>query len=121
MPSVWPVITAGFIPTEPFLAHTEDRSTPPVISRNGVPGTTSPNPWAKSGFAGIATAESFFSHPTTEMYHHHDFSNHMAARTSVMEYIESWYNWRRPHSYNQGLPPARALDEYQNQIGQAAA
>jgi putative transposase len=38
------------------------------------------------------------------MYHHHDFPNHMAARTAVMEYIESWYNRRRPHANNQGLP-----------------
>ncbi|AIY03004.1 transposase of ISAar25, IS3 family, IS3 group, orfB [Arthrobacter sp. PAMC 25486] len=39
----------------------------------------------------------------------------MAARTAVMEYIESWYNRRRPHANNQELPPARALAEYQNQ------
>ena len=70
-----------------------------------------------------AVAESFFSHLKTEMYHHHDFASHMAARTAVMEYIESWYNRRRPHANNQGLPPARALAEYQNQdqAEQAAA
>ncbi len=68
-----------------------------------------------------AVAESFFSHLKTEMYHHHDFPNHMAARTAVMEYIESWYNRRRPHASNQGLPPERALAEYQNKINQIAA
>lgn len=68
-----------------------------------------------------AVAESFFSHLKTEMYHHHDFPNHMAARTAVMEYIESWYNRRRPHANNVGLPPARALDQYQNAINQVAA
>lgn len=68
-----------------------------------------------------SVAENFFSHLKTEMYHHHDFPNHLAARTAVMEYIESWYNRRRPHSNNQGLPPARALAEYQNQTNQAAA
>ncbi len=69
-----------------------------------------------------AVAESFFSHLKTEIYHH-DFTNHMAARTAVMEYIESWYNRRRPHANNQGRPPARALAEYQNhdQSEQAAA
>ncbi len=36
-----------------------------------------------------------------------------------MEYIESWYNRRRPHANNQGLP--RALAEYQNNINQVAA
>jgi putative transposase len=68
-----------------------------------------------------AVAESFFSHLKTEMYHHHDFPNHIAARTAVMEYIESWYNRRRPHANNRGLPPARALAEYQNTINQVAA
>lgn len=52
--------------------------------------------------------ESFFSHLKTEMYHHHDFSVHIAARTAVMEYIESWYNRRRPHANNRGLPPRHA-------------
>ena len=32
-----------------------------------------------------------------------------AARTAVMEYIESRYNRRRPHSHNGGLQPAVAL------------
>jgi putative transposase len=50
------------------------------------------------------------------MYHHHDFPNHIAARTAAMEYIESWYNRRRLHANNRGLPPARALAEYQNTI-----
>lgn len=68
-----------------------------------------------------AVAENFFSHLKTEMYHHYDFPNHLSARTAVMEYIESWYNRRRPHSNNQGLPPARALADYQNQSKQIAA
>jgi putative transposase len=66
-------------------------------------------------------AESFFSHLKTEMYHHHVFRNHLAARTAVMEYIESWYNRRRPHSYNQGLAPAMALAEYEDLSQRLAA
>lgn len=62
-----------------------------------------------------AVAESFFSHLKTEMYHHHSFENHMGARTAVMEYIESWWNRRRPHSNNLGLPPVRALAVYSEQ------
>ncbi len=42
-----------------------------------------------------AVAESFFSHMKTEMYYQQHFDNHLAARTAVMEYIESWYNRRR--------------------------
>jgi hypothetical protein len=38
-------------------------------------------------------------------HHHHDFPNHIAARTAVMEYIDSLYNRRGPHANNQGLPP----------------
>lgn len=65
-----------------------------------------------------AVAESFFSHLKTELYYHHSFANHKAARTAVMEYIESWYNRRRPHSHNQGLPPAKALAQYKHQTEQ---
>jgi transposase InsO family protein len=39
-----------------------------------------------------AVAESFFSHMKTEMFHQQHFNNHLAARTAVMEYIESRYN-----------------------------
>jgi putative transposase len=68
-----------------------------------------------------AVAESFFSHLKTEMFHQKYFHNHLAARTAVMEYIESWYNRRRPHSHNQGLAPAAALTAYQDRRQPAAA
>jgi hypothetical protein len=38
-----------------------------------------------------------------------------------MEYIESWYNRRRPYANNRCLPPARALAEYLDQTEKAAA
>ncbi|WP_369851905.1 integrase core domain-containing protein [Cryobacterium sp. Y82] len=64
-----------------------------------------------------AVAESFFSHMKTEVHYQHHFANHLAARTAVMEYIESWYNRHRPHSHNGGLQPAATLaahrDRYQ--------
>lgn len=70
------------------------------------------------GLAGVgwdnSVAENFFSHPETETYQHHDFSNHLSARTAVMEHTKSCNNRRRPHSNNQGLPPARSLAEYEN-------
>ena len=68
-----------------------------------------------------AVAESFFSHMKTEMYYQHDFENHLAARTAVMEYIESWYNRRRPHSHNRGLQPAAALAAHHGRRQKAAA
>jgi len=68
-----------------------------------------------------AVAESFFSHLKTEMFHQQTFSNHLSARTAVMEYIESWYNRRRPHSHNGGLQPAAALTAYQDRRQPVAA
>ncbi len=68
-----------------------------------------------------AVAESFFSHMKTEMYYQQHFNNHLAARTAMMEYIESWYNRRRPHSHNRGLQPAAALAAYHDRCQRAAA
>ncbi|GEP28824.1 hypothetical protein CLE01_34220 [Cryobacterium levicorallinum] len=55
------------------------------------------------------------------MYYQQDFDNHLAARTAVMEYIESWYNRRRPHSHNGGLQPAAALAAHRDRRQMAAA
>jgi putative transposase len=68
-----------------------------------------------------AVAESYFSHMKTEMFYQQHFANHLVARTAVMDYIESWYNRRRPHSYNLGLPPAAALEAYRTRCQPAAA
>jgi len=68
-----------------------------------------------------AVAESFLSHLKTEMYYHQLSANHLGARTAVMEYIESWYNRRRPHAYNCGLPPATALAAHRDRCQPAAA
>ena len=57
----------------------------------------------------------------TEMFYQQQFENHLAARTAVMEYIESWYNRRRPHAYNEGLSPVAALATYQDRRQLAAA
>ena len=60
-----------------------------------------------------AVAESFFSHLKTEMFHQQSFPNHLSARTAVMEYIEVWYNRRRPHRHNGGISPAAARTAHQ--------
>lgn len=59
-------------------------------------------------------AENFFSHLKTEFYHHHAFASQLAARTAVMDYIEGWYNRRRPNRRAGGLPPATALANHQD-------
>ncbi|WP_425456007.1 integrase core domain-containing protein [Arthrobacter echini] len=60
-----------------------------------------------------AVAENFFSHLKTEFYHHERFTNRADARTAVMDYIESWYNRRRPNRRAGGVPPATALTAHQ--------
>ncbi|THJ64688.1 hypothetical protein E8P82_14335 [Arthrobacter echini] len=56
-----------------------------------------------------AVAENFFSHLKTEFYHHERFTSRLAARTAVMDYIEGWYNRRRPNRRAGGKAPAAAL------------
>ncbi|MBG6219104.1 transposase InsO family protein [Arthrobacter sp. CAN_A6] len=60
-----------------------------------------------------AVAENFFSHLKTEFYHHERFTSQLAARTAVMDYIEGWYNRRRPNRRAGGIAPAAALTAYQ--------
>lgn len=56
-----------------------------------------------------AEAESAFSSLKNEFYHHHSFTARQEARRGVMRYIEVFYNRWRPHSNNEGLPPATAM------------
>ncbi|TFC70736.1 hypothetical protein E3O45_15590 [Cryobacterium sp. TMS1-20-1] len=56
----------------------------------------------------------------TEMYFQSNFENHLAAHTAVMEYIESWYNRRRPHLHNGELGSVAALAAHRD-IRQTAA
>ncbi|WP_426990382.1 IS3 family transposase [Pseudarthrobacter sp. Y6] len=68
-----------------------------------------------------AVAENFFSHLKTEMYHQHTFGGRLAARTAVMEYIEGWYNRRRPNRRAGGIPPAAALATHQTRAQETLA
>ncbi|MFF2843343.1 IS3 family transposase, partial [Paenarthrobacter sp. NPDC057981] len=68
-----------------------------------------------------AVAENFFSHLKTEFYHHQRFTTRLAARTGVMDYIESWYNRRRPNRRAGGIAPAKAHTNYQTRAQQTLA
>ena len=46
-----------------------------------------------------AVAESFFHTLKTELVHHEDYPTRDAARTSIFEYIEVFYNRQRRHSH----------------------
>lgn len=65
------------------------------------------------GAAGVcwdnAVAESAFSCLKNEFYHHYSFNTRQDARRATMRYIEAFYNRWRPHSHNNGLPPATAM------------
>ncbi|WP_315915829.1 IS3 family transposase [Arthrobacter sp. lap29] len=79
------------------------------------------------GLAGVcwdnAVAESAFSSLKSEFYHHYSFDTRHDARRATMHYIEAFYNRWRPHTYNDGLPPATAMANFntQNQQQLAAA
>jgi putative transposase len=46
-----------------------------------------------------AVAESFFHSLKTELVHHEDYRSRHAAKTSIFEYIEVFYNRQRRHSH----------------------
>ncbi|MGM7777282.1 IS3 family transposase [Arthrobacter sp. KNU-44] len=68
-----------------------------------------------------AVAENFFSHLKTEFYHHHRFGSRLTARTAVMDYIEGWYNRRRPNRRAGGIPPATAHANHHTSVQEPLA
>ena len=70
-----------------------------------------------------AVAESAFSSLKNDFYHHHNFATRQDARRATMRYIEVFYNRWRPHTNNEGLPPATAMANFktENQPLPAAA
>ena len=70
-----------------------------------------------------AVAESVFSSLKNEFYHHYSFDTRQEARRATMRYIEVFYNRWRPHTHNDGLPPATAMANFttQNQKQHLAA
>jgi putative transposase len=60
-----------------------------------------------------AVAESFFSALKNEMFHHQQFPTRARAGFAVADYIEVFYNRRRPHSSLGYRTPHEALTGYQ--------
>ena len=56
-----------------------------------------------------AAAESFFATLKNEMYCRRGFATRAEARAAVVEFIECYYNRRRPHSSIGYQVPARAM------------
>ena len=47
------------------------------------------------------------------MFHQRFWPTRLHLRTAVMDYIEIWYNRRRPHARAGGIPPAAARAAHQ--------
>ncbi|MGN0262733.1 MAG: IS3 family transposase [Eggerthellaceae bacterium] len=61
---------------------------------------------------GNAVAESFFATLKNEMHYRESFAMRADARHAVVEFIESYYNRRRPHSSIGYRKPGRAMDDF---------
>jgi putative transposase len=59
-----------------------------------------------------SVAESFFGTLKTELVHRHQFHNHVAARTTIAEWIEVFYNRQRMHSFIGYVSPVQFEDDY---------
>ena len=56
-----------------------------------------------------AVAESFFATPENEMYYRQSFPTRDSAKHAAIEFIEAYYNRRRPHSTIGYKVPAEAM------------
>ena len=64
-----------------------------------------------------AVAESFFATMKCDLASEvGTFGTRAEARAWVIRYIEGWYNRRRPHATNNGLPPLTTLNQRSAQV-----
>ena len=61
-----------------------------------------------------APMERFYNTFKCEYFSQHLFYDPNLVDAGVYNYVFNWYNTRRPHSYNDGLPPATARKIIQN-------
>jgi len=59
-----------------------------------------------------AVAESFFGRLKNELVHHENYKTSEQARLSIFDYIESFYNRKRSHSYLNYVSP----DEFEKSM-----
>ena len=57
-------------------------------------------------------AESFFATLKNEMYYRQSFATRSCAKHAVIEFIESYYNRRRPHSSIGYKIPAEVMEAF---------
>lgn len=61
-----------------------------------------------------AVAESFFATRKADLTEVGRFATHRDARQWLVLWMEGWYNRRRPHTANNGLPPMTAWSRHQS-------
>jgi transposase InsO family protein len=66
-----------------------------------------------------AVAESFFASIKNEMYHRRRFSTRSEAKNAVVNYIETYYNRRRPHSTIGYQIPAQVMEAFMQRCDKA--
>ena len=59
-----------------------------------------------------AVAESWFSSLKNEKYHRYSYATRDEAKNAVVEYIEVFYNRKRPHSSIDGQIPAEKMESF---------
>ena len=59
-----------------------------------------------------AVAESFFATLKNEMYHRRSFATRSTAKNAVIEFIEVYYNRKRPHTTIGYKVPAEVMDAF---------
>lgn len=59
-----------------------------------------------------AVVESFFATIKNEMYHRESFATRAEAHADVIEYVEGYYDRKRPHSTIGYRSPAEAMDAF---------
>ena len=68
-----------------------------------------------------AVAESFFQLLKRERIKRKIYATREAAKSDIFNYIEMFYNTRRQHGSNDGLPPVEYERQYFNEAGKCLA
>ncbi len=55
-----------------------------------------------------APMERFYNTMKSELIYQYSFQNEADLSEAINDYVFDWYNYRRPHSYNNGLTPFEA-------------
>ncbi len=55
-----------------------------------------------------AVMERLYNTFKNELIHQYHFYTEESLDEAIVDYVYDWYNYKRPHTYNNGLPPFHA-------------